>query len=881
MFRWLNQMRRGLLISMAALLLGSALGCTHGASSSGALPTDFTPLGDSDIGSEGVSAERDSVSIIANRLMALAAENESLSLYIDPETTEIAVRRKDTGTVWLSNPELREADPVAQGAVKGELASQLVIRYYAGGELLQSMDNFAASIRHRQFAVERIESGVKVTYQFGKEELGKESVPNVIRKERFESLIWSKATEEEQAYLNAQYKPVSLEDAGSDAEREELLEQYPRLEQSDVYVLSKYIPDFEIPKLHALLQTYGYTTQDLAHDHEENGIAFTVKDAPGFHISIEYVLDGEHLVATVPLDEMEYRDSYPPYAIELLKYFGAADHSREGYLFIPDGSGALIHFNNHKQQADAISIPVYGPDPAIRRIEETYRTEKAAFPVYGLKAGDAAFLAILEQGESLAHIAADIAGRRTSYHHVHPQFVLKPKDDIMLETGNGQKKLNVFQEEIYDDKLQIRYVFLDGQDADYSGMAKAYREHLEANGVLVRRTKGEDIPFYLELTGAIRKKYTVLGTPYTGIEPLTTFDQAIDILEQLRDQGVHQINVRYSGWFNGGLAHSIPTKIKPVRKLGGTSGFGNLIDYTIERGIDLFPDTAFLNVYRNTSGFSPGRDAVRFLNKNVAALYRISPASNQAEFDGDYRFLLAPARLERVVDRFLSAFRKFDGTEQLFLRDLGSVLYSDFRSGKQVHRQQSRQIVESQLRTMQDSGLKLGMDAAHRYALPYADYILNVPTDSSRYFLADESIPFYQMVLRGYIDYAGEPLNRSADVRKAMLRAVETGSGVHFSWIYADNTEVKKTAHNDLFMVQYDRWLDEAGAFYRRYNAEMKSVRDEPITRHEILADHVRRTTFADGTSVIVNYSDSPVTIDGIVVPGNDYALTKGGTASE
>ena len=45
------------------------------------------------------------------------------------------------------------------------------------------------------------------------------------------------------------------------------------------------------------------------------------------------------------------------------------------------------------------------------------------------------------------------------------------------------------------------------------------------------------------------------------------------------------------------------------------------------------------------------------------------------------------------------------------------------------------------------------------YALPYADQIVNVPMESSHFNIVDETVPFYQMVIHGSIDYAGSPIN--------------------------------------------------------------------------------------------------------------------------
>ena len=48
-------------------------------------------------------------------------------------------------------------------------------------------------------------------------------------------------------------------------------------------------------------------------------------------------------------------EEYPVNSISLLSFFGAAGQEREGSMFVPDGSGALIHFNNGKTNIRPIS----------------------------------------------------------------------------------------------------------------------------------------------------------------------------------------------------------------------------------------------------------------------------------------------------------------------------------------------------------------------------------------------------------------------------------------------------------------------------------------------------------------------------------------------
>lgn len=48
------------------------------------------------------------------------------------------------------------------------------------------------------------------------------------------------------------------------------------------------------------------------------------------------------------------------------------------------------------------------------------------------------------------------------------------------------------------------------------------------------------------------------------------------------------------------------------------------------------------------------------------------------------------------------------------------------------------------------------------------------------------------------------------------------------------------------------------------------------MTNHERLAPKVFRTSYANGTAVIVNYSNEAVTVDGVTVDSMNYTWSKG-----
>src|SRR5690606_18276839 len=108
-------------------------------------------------------------------------------------------------------------------------------------------------------------------------------------------------------------------------------------------------------------------------------------------------------------------------------------------------------------------------------------------------------------------------------------------------------------------------------------------------------------PLYLELIGSIATKEHFLGIPRNTSRSLTSFEQAKDILNELSEQSVSNIHVRYSGWFNDGMDHTLPTKVKPEKSLGGKKGLQQLEQYAQTQGISIYPDVSFLKLHPQSS----------------------------------------------------------------------------------------------------------------------------------------------------------------------------------------------------------------------------------------------------------------------------------------
>ncbi|MBE9915427.1 hypothetical protein G8C92_15510 [Paenibacillus donghaensis] len=780
--------------------------------------------------------------------MEKVAENDRLGLYVNKATAEIAVQEKANGYIWFSNPAQRNEDPIASPLYKSELSAQVLLTYYNDKGQINAFNSFDDSVAKKQFEISLVDQGIRVEYRMGNVGKSFANIPKVIGKKRFETEI--------------------LENIKDPDQREDVKYKFRLNEQKQVYEVRK-LQDYVAEELSAVLEAAGYTAEDAARDNKENGVGeAAASEEAEFTVPVVYSLDGANLVVSVPAKELKASKAYPIASLQVLKFFGAADAGKQGYIFVPDGSGALIRLNNNKRNAEPYSLPVYGNNGTFDVKEQIQTNEVSRLPVFGLKQNDHALLGIIEDGEAGASITADISGRNDSYNTVSSKFEVTAMDYYTLSSGTKTSAVPMFETGKYQGNFQVRYAFLAGPSADYTGMAAAYRNYLAGKYKLQPLQASADAPFVLELEGAFRKNKSFLGIPYKSTESLTTFDEAKEILEQLKAAGVKAIDLRFVGWFNGGIRHSSPSDLSVAGVLGGKKGFLQLAEYMKENGFGFYPDTAFLEKYKGSSG------AAMLLDRGKAEVYGYNPVTHAKDTSKFSHYILAPAQLPKQVNGFLKDYAKL-GAPGLSLRDLGREVHSDFNPDHPVSRQDSLFTSVKELEVLQKQAGALMVEGGNAYSLPFAQTIVNAPMRSSRLNITDEEIPFYQIALHGYFDLAGAPYNMDElqNPRLSMLKSLETGSAVYYQWFASDASKVKDTDYNDLYALSYRNWLDEAVRLYQEANPVLAKVRSQVITSHRQLAPGVVRTVYQNGVSVTINYNQTAVAVDGLQLQPQSYRV--------
>jgi hypothetical protein len=790
----------------------------------------------------------------------LVAENDYLKLYTDQNTANVAVFDKRNNNIVYTNPLDADEDPIANETNKRYLKSQFIVNYFNKNRAAGVFDSFSMSVDRGQVRAESIENGIRYIYDLGDHGTTTTGiVPIYFSIEKMED-VQSKLSEKDGTTLRRYY--IDSKD-------------FPGLlELNGVAQKNKKT----IQRIQGFLEGIGFTEEDYYEQMELAGVERV--ETVSFIIPLEYRLEEDGLLVSIPTSEIKEYGEAKIYRVQLLRYMGAADQDDKGYMVVPNGSGSIINFNNGKINAADYSQYIYSMDPIADGWTQVEYTERARLGLFGICKEDSSILATVEDGATLATITAGIGGKYSTYNYAYTSFMLRLYDILSLfGTSGSSADMPIIVDDIYDCNLSVKYTLLTKENTGYSGIANYYRERLLDEGILTLKDGNDDIPFYYDIVGGVKETSFIMGTQYLSVNPVTSFEEAGHISDDLYSQGIKKQVMNYQGWFNGGYYHDVTDKLKIIRKLGGKSGLEELSQKVLSNGGTFYGDAALQKVSYISKRYSENHETSRYFGAGYYAWFaNVNPTNLVKMSTLGYKetgyYLVSPKFLPRYVNGFVNNINNLD-ISGISLRDLGDVLHSDHRRTNIINREEALDVVLAQFDKLEETGKKLMISGGNEYSLRYASDIINVPISDNSFFIIDESIPLYQMIIHGSIDYAGGIVNFYDDTDRAelILELIEYGASPHYIFTKESANEMRYTGLHKYYSTKYDLWKNEAVEMYKEVNEALRRVYGETIINYEILQSGVKKVTYSNGIIFYINHRLEDVNADGVTIAAKSYEI--------
>lgn len=591
----------------------------------------------------------------------------------------------------------------------------------------------------------------------------------------------------------------------------------------------------------------------------ENGVkaTYTLKcsvdeGTVSFSVPVEYTLvDGNFYVNvnTQSIENTSEVEGVTLTKVRLLDFFGSDNESpSDEYMLVPDNSGAIIKVSKSTEKFKDVSLKIYGDEEG----------NNALFGVFGMKKSSDAYVCIIGKGDAIATVNAGVAKSARGYNSVGAEFAI-------TETKTLEKKDKTYiyvSGETYEGELELCYRFLSGDNASYSGMAVACREQLIRDGVLSSGAAVSD--------GALPTVISVLASAsskQSKTEVLTTYEQLQDMLIHLKSKGFANIYVKYKNALSGSDNQISISSADMIYALGDEEQYKELTEYMSAQNLTLFTDISCFTVSKGSESFS--KYAKSISGKNVEV------KSENAFGVVNEREVIGLDAIEKNVISLLT-FARDNEFEAICVSDAAKFLYSD----GEYTRDDVKNEISAEISSVSGTS-RLMVEKGNLYALKNAEVVSDVPLEPSRQTNACyQSVPFYQLVLHGTLEYSCEPINLSSDYKKSMLRAVEYGALLAFEWCYEDlqtkieqssSVQAKEASQEDEAQpYSYTQWANIAFAFYDKANKALGDLRDSRMTDHYTVKTNVYCTQYGD-TKIYVNYTENDVTVNGVTVPAQDF----------
>ncbi len=582
----------------------------------------------------------------------------------------------------------------------------------------------------------------------------------------------------------------------------------------------------------------------------------------GMTLIVRLEADGVHV--EIPFSSI--RQDNPAYKLGVLYLYPFMGATRadevSGYILIPDGSGSLIPLAAATKARTMFYGRYYGADlgmiaqlPFDPNLNRPYRL---SLPVMGMVHGEGqnAYLSIVEDGSAYAELHVHPSGIITNFNFAYHAFIYN--QSYFQATNRAGAGVTTLQKETNAFDIKVRYRFLSGAESDYVGMARSYQQFLLEKGWLRPLSQtANQIGLHLEFLGGDKEKVLL----WERMIPMTTVEQMRAIIDDLQ---IGRVEAVYYGWQPLGAASMLPDSLRLDRRLGSLSELRALSEQLTANGGRLYLYADPQAALRDEGGYSPRRD----LAMAITGVYMLGYNRYKVSY-----YLNADSLTQRLTRLARQAEEKL--ACGLALDQVGTMLYSDFRTTPPLNRQQSlvryRQLLE-------ELPAPLAFYNPNDYAFSRMQAYFDMPLDDSGYIFTAESVPFLPIVLAGIVPFYGPPLNFSSDPQGDRLRHADYGVYPSFFLSHEVTAKILNTSSSWVFTSAYAQWGDEVKETYRWLNNLLAPALGQPINTRQKLAEGVFATTYANGYRVIVNYSTQPFVMEGgLIVPARDARGIAGG----
>lgn len=435
---------------------------------------------------------------------------------------------------------------------------------------------------------------------------------------------------------------------------------------------------------------------------------------------------------------------------------------------------------------------------------------------------------------------------------------------------------------VYED-VSLVLLPLAGADANYSGMARAYRAHeLAAGRCRPLAEKAAERPLLARIARAPEIRIRLAWKPAPPDVPeqtpenepplhvACTFGQVERLVAELKRQGVPDAQICLVGWNIAGHDGRYPQMFPVEERLGGEAGLRRLIRTAQDAGYLITCHTNSTDAYSVSEDFSP----------DILLRGADGEAVSGGAWSGGRMYEVCPHAARRFARRDLPRVRALGFHGAHYIDVISTVAPRQcLDPAHPATRAECAAIWEEILREAAGKFGAVSSEGTWGYLASVVDFgLYSAFSLMSRLpAVADETVPLFPLVYHGIMLYntSSETVNYPVKSAAIRLKFYEYG-GRPAIYYYSKFMRGNAWMGEDDFRMDTEDELRDTVARIRSMTDEYRAVSALQyafMEEHEAAAPGVYRVRYSNGTRLIVNYSGEEFSEEGVRVPAGELSF--------
>lgn len=421
-------------------------------------------------------------------------------------------------------------------------------------------------------------------------------------------------------------------------------------------------------------------------------------------------------------------------------------------------------------------------------------------------------------------------------------------------------------EQPYED-FSLHIVKLSEESADYSGMARYYRNYRIQKEEIVPLKERMKKNTYLEYAvnsvmirircgwkpapSSIRHQ-TIENEPEMHVA--CDFEQVSRLLDELKEQGVEKAEICLVGWNVKGHDGRWPQAFPVCEELGGEEKLRQLIKKAQSLGYQIVCHTNSTDQYEIADCYS--EENIR-LDRNGNRVIEYNAAWSGGEMSQlcpEVAYEQAAKTLPKVAEL------GFRGTHYI---DVLGIVYPRkcYDEKHLVNYKQAVEYAKKICRIAREEFGGVSSEGAYDFLAPELDYGLYISFSDKDLGICDKSIPFWQLVYHGIVlsNPYSATINSTFKDKNTVKKMLEYGGrpsyyfysafmGNGANWMGNIDARCDTTEEMKASIAK----IKEGYELYQKYSVLHTAFMD----KHEEIADNVYQITYSNGEKIIIDYAE-------------------------